>query len=185
MRRVLVGLILAILLGASAPAVRPAAAGSTAGASREGVQTAQGRIAQRDIQEAINQWLEFSEARDLDAVARAMTPDFALQLLDGTVLNRQQVLDGMRQEWASVLRVSDETSITVERLELLGPQATVYTRQHYVRYMPSRKDGSPHEVITNVRHRETWVFTEKGWISKRVEEIEQGETLVDGEPYQP
>jgi len=40
-------------------------------------------------------------------------------------------------------------------------------------------------VITSVRHRETWVYTKDGWIAKRIEEIEQGITYLDGEPYDP
>jgi ketosteroid isomerase-like protein len=176
---------LALLIGLSVPAIQPTAARSPAPSHAGSGQTAQERIAQRDIQEAINQWLEFAETRDIEAISHAMTPDFELHLLDGTVLNRQQVLEGIRQEWASVLRVSDETAITIESLELSGPQVTVYTRQHYVRYLASQKDGSPHEVITNVRHCETRVFTSQGWITRRVEEIEQGQTTVDGEAYHP
>ena len=70
-------------------------------------------------------------------------------------------------------------------LVLAGKQATVYTRQQYVRTLPDRKDGSPHEVITGVKHRETWVYTNDGWASKRIEELEQGQTYLDGEPYDP
>ncbi|HXO30816.1 MAG TPA: hypothetical protein VN901_00530 [Candidatus Acidoferrales bacterium] len=46
--------------------------------------------------------------------------------------------------------------------------------------MPNRKDGSPHELITNVKHRETWGYTEAGWLMKRIEEMKQGPTYLDG-----
>jgi len=52
------------------------------------------------------------------------------------------------------------------------------TKQQYVRTIPDRKDGSPHEVITSVSHREKWVCTKDGWIGKRVEEIEYPEGLI-------
>ncbi len=185
MRGIISGFGLAVLLGAATAGVAPPLEHSSVGSAAARERTAQERVAQRDIQQAINEWLEFSEARDMEAISRTMTPDFELHLLDGTVLNRGQALEGMRQEWSSVLRVSDQTAITVESLALSGPRATVYTLQRYVRYLPDRKDGSPHEVITNVRHRETWVFTARGWIMQRVEEIEQGATTLDGEPYQP
>ena len=79
--------------------------------------------------------------------------------------------------------VSDRTRIKVDCLVLKGKEATVYTNQHYVGYMPDRKDGSPHEVITNITHRETWVFTSAGWKVKYIEELQNGPTFLDGRPY--
>ncbi len=79
----------------------------------------------------------------------------------------------------------DRTYTRIECLTLTGNEATVYTTQQYVRTIPDRKDGSPHEVITSVRHREKWVRTKDGWVGKRVEEIEQGPTYLGGEPYKP
>src|SRR5207237_200146 len=124
-------------------------------------------------------------ARDSEAGAHNLTEDFTLRLLDGTVLNRQQALQGIEQQKSSLLMVSDRTRVVVECLVLQGGEATVYTNQHYVRYMPDRRNGSPHEVITNITHRETWVFTEEGWKVKRIEELQQGQTLLDGQPYNP
>ncbi len=148
--------------------------------------TPQERIIQRDIQAAIDQQLEEFAAMDVDAATRLIPKDFSIRLLDGTTLNRDQAIAGMRQEKASVLRVdADRTYTRIECLHLTGKEATVYTFQQYVRSLPDRKDGSPHEVITSVRHRETWVYTSDGWVTKRVEELEQGPTFLDGEPFDP
>ena len=147
--------------------------------------TAQERIVQRDIQEVIDQSLEADEARDWRAQLNPLTSDFTLTLLDGTTLNRSQVQEGIRRDFDSILAISDQTSIKIDCLTLSGKQATVYTNQHYVRTMPDRKDGSPHEVITNVRHRETWIYNDRGWMVKHVAELEQGQTYLDGEPYNP
>lgn len=147
--------------------------------------TAQERIAKRDIRERIDASIDAEIARDADASARHLAEDFTLLRLDGTVLNRQQVLKGNEQEKRNVLMVSDRTRIRIECLVLSGREATVYTNQHYVRYLPDRKNGSPHEVITNVTHKETWVFTTRGWRVRQVEELRQGETLLDGQPYTP
>jgi hypothetical protein len=148
--------------------------------------TAQERIVQRDIQEAMDGNSEEWAAKDLEELSRQMPLDFRVRLLDGTTLNRQQVIEGMRQDLESVLRIDDDRTYTrIECLTLAGNEATVYTKQQYVRTLPDRKDGSPHEVITSVRHCEKWVYTKDGWAAKRVEEIEQGPTYLDGGAYDP
>jgi hypothetical protein len=148
--------------------------------------TAQERIVQRDIQAAIDQQTEEFAAKDLDAATRLMPNDFSIRLFDGTTLNRDQVIEGMRHEQASILTIDlDRTYTRIESLTLAGNEARVYTKQQYVRMVPDRKDGSPHEVITSVRHCETWVYTKDGWITRHIQEIEQGQTFLDGEPYDP
>jgi hypothetical protein len=148
--------------------------------------TAQERIAQRDLQQVIDQGIEEWAAHDLDAVALQMEDDITLQLLDGTTLNRAQLLEGMRRDLDSLLRIdTDRTYTRIECLTLAGPEATIYTYQQYVRTMPDRKDGSPHEVITSIRHRELWVFSKQGWRTKHIQELEQGPTFLDGQPYDP
>jgi hypothetical protein len=148
--------------------------------------TAQERIAQRDIQEVIDQEIEELGAKDLAALSRQMPLDFTVRLLDGTTLNREQIIEGMRHDLESVLSIDvDRTYTRIECLTLAGNEATIYTKQQYVRTISDRKDNSPHEVITSVKHREKWVCTKDGWIGKCVEETEQGPTYLDGEPYDP
>lgn len=149
------------------------------------VLSAQERIAQRDIQERIDESIEADIAKDSEAGAHNLTDEFTLRLLDGTVLNRQQFLEGNNEQKDSLLLVSDRTRTTIESLALKGREATVYTNQHYVRYMPDRKNGSPHEVITNMSHRETWVFTSEGWNVKHIDELQEGSTMLNGQPYTP
>lgn len=149
------------------------------------VPTAQERIAMRDIQARIDESLEADIAGDLEASARILAGDFTVKQLDGTVLDRRAFLAGSAQEKGHLLRIDERTKITVTCVKLAGPEATVYTDQHYVRFMPDRRDGSPHEVITNITHKETWVFTRDGWMVRHIEELEQGPTLLDGEPYTP
>jgi hypothetical protein len=148
--------------------------------------TPQERIAQRDIQAAIDQQIEELAAKDMDAATRLMPRDFSIRLVDGTTLNRDQTIAGMRQEKDSVLRVDIDRSYThIECLHLAGKEAIIYTKQQYVRTVPDLKNGSPHEIITSVRHREIWTYTEDGWVTKRIEELEQGQTYLDGELYDP
>jgi hypothetical protein len=152
--------------------------------SHDAKRSAQERIVQRDIQQAIDRQIEELGARDLVALSRELAQGFTLQQLDGTTLNREQAIEGMRQQLESVLSIDVDRSYTrIECLALAGNEATVYTKQQYVRTVPDRKDGSPHEVTTSVRHRETWVYSKDGWVSKHIQEIEQGPTYLDGEPY--
>lgn len=138
------------------------------------------------IQAAIDEGIEAFAAKDLSAATRLMAPDFAIRTLDGTSLTRQQAVAGMRQDLDSVLRVDpDRTYTRVTCLHLAGNQATVYTSQQYVRILPDRKSGSPHEIVTHAKHRELWTFTKDGWLLKQINETEQGDTLLDGEPYDP
>ena len=72
--------------------------------------TPQERIVQRDIQEAIDQGLEEREAKDIQALSRQIPPDFTLRLLDGTTLNREQSLEGIRQDLQTVLHFDADRS---------------------------------------------------------------------------
>ncbi|HMD07235.1 MAG TPA: hypothetical protein VKH63_06845 [Candidatus Acidoferrum sp.] len=148
--------------------------------------TPQERIVRRDIQAAIDEQIEELAAMDINAATRLMPKDFSNRLVDGTTLNRDQAIAGMCQENAGVLRVDiDRTYTHIECLHLAGKEAIVYTKQQYVRTVPDLKNSSPHEIITSVRHREIWTYTEDGWVKKRIEELEQGQTYLDGEPYDP
>ena len=90
----------------------------------------------------------------------------------------------MKRDADWTLAVSDQTTIKIECLQLKGKEAVVVTNQRFVRTVPDRKDGSPHELITSVTHRETWVYTAHGWLTKRIEELKQGPTYLDGKLYE-
>jgi hypothetical protein len=145
--------------------------------------TDQERWVRTEIQERIDESIEAAEARDLPAMMHHFAPDLTLKLTDGTVLDRKQIEEGMKRDSDWILAVSDQTTVTIQCLELKGAEAVLITDQHFDRTVPDRKDGSPHELITNVRHRETWVYTQSGWLTKRIEELEQGQTYLDGKPY--
>lgn len=144
-------------------------------------------IARRDIQELINQSIEADIAKDVDARSSIEAADLTIKELDGKIHTKKAVgqIGASANSYQGILRVSDDTRIDIECLTLKGNEAIVYTNQHFVRYVPDRKDGSPHEVITNIIHRETWTFTEQGWKVKHVEELERGNTYLDGKLYNP
>ena len=146
--------------------------------------TDQEHFVREEIQSRINESIEAAEAKDLAAQMHYAAPDLTVTLVDGTVLDRKQLEEGMKRDSDWTLSVSDQTTIKIECIELKGKQAVLVTDQHFVRTVPDRKDGSPHELITNVKHRETWVYTKAGWLTERVVELKQGDTYLDGKLYE-
>lgn len=146
--------------------------------------TAQERIAWRDIQNRINETIEADQTKDVETATFYDTPDFTVRNLDGAVEDLADVKKGIQEGYDNIYIVTDDTEIEIDCLVLKGREATVYINQHFVRTMPDRKDGSPHEVITNVTHRETWVYTDRGWMRKRIEELERGPSFLNGEPIE-
>ena len=147
--------------------------------------TAQEIIARRQIQERIDQTIEADEAKDVAAAMHFDTADFAVKNRDGSVSARADVRKGIQQGYDWFLAVSDKTRVSIDCLTLKGNEASVYINQHFVRTVPDRKDGSPHELITNVTHRETWIQTDQGWLRKYLEELQEGPIFLDSQPYNP
>lgn len=157
------------------------------GVSKNEYQLNQEIIARRDIQHAINTALNADFAKDATARSSIETEGFTIKELDGKVYTKESTLKigASANNYQGILKISDRTRINVECLTFKGKEAIVYTNQHFVRYVPDRKDESPHEVITNIIHREIWVFTEQGWKMRYLEELERGNTYLDGKLYNP
>jgi hypothetical protein len=152
---------------------------------RTGPLTAQERIAQRDIQSRIDETIEADQAKDFEAKVRYFSPDFTLRLVDGSVISREETEKDLKRDMDWILSVSDLTTTKVECFQLEGTEAAAITNQHYVRTVPDRKDGSPHELITDVTHWETWIYTPSGWMVKTIVVLKQGPIYLDGELYEP
>ena len=151
----------------------------------KGSLTPQERIAQRDIQSRIDETIEADQARDFEAKTRFFAPDFTLRLADGSVINRGEVEKNLKRDMDWILSVSDTTTTKIACFELKGTEAVAITDQHYVRTVPDRKDGGPHELISSVRHREIWLYTQSGWLVKRIDVLEEGPIYLDGVLYEP
>lgn len=166
--------------------VQPYCMRENANVTKSDTRIAQESIARRDIQKLINSSVEADEAKDEAASNHIFTADFTIKDLDGklwTSADMQGKKGASGQHYDQILKVSNSTRIAIECLTLKENEAVVYTNQHLVRYVPDRKDGSPHEVITNIIHREVWIFTENGWRCKHIEELQRGGTFLDGQPF--
>lgn len=121
-------------------------------------------------------------ARDPDRVMRLRHPAFHTITPDGTVSNREQMYERTRAFIARVERF-DSLSETIAGLTRAGDTAIAIVDQRTVRQQRF-PDGSLHEVRTSVVQRESWIRTAQGWLFWRVDQIQPGETLVDGQPRQ-
>src|SRR5882762_9577650 len=147
------------------------------------------RLAWMEIQERIDRMSHGEEAKDLNAAMHFMADDYTLYTLPdkgspGKSINRQQVAVYKKQNLDSLYSTSPETHTDIESLSMKGNVATIVIHQHYVRVIRGG-DGSPHDVRTSVRHRETWIYSERGWLQKSVQELERGPIFLDGQPYNP
>lgn len=156
----------------------------TSGREKNEYRIHQEAIAKRDIQRQIDQSIEADIAKDPVARSSIETKDLTIKDLNGKTYAAAEI-GASTNNYQGILRISDDTKISIECLKLTGKEAVVYTNQHFVRYVPDRKDESPHELITNIIHRETWIFTETGWKVKFIEELESGKTYLDGKLYDP
>ena len=148
------------------------------------------RLAWREIQERIDRMSHGEEAKDLNAAMHFMADDYTLYTLpdkgspSGKAIDRQQIAVYKKQNLDSLYSTSPETHTDIESLSMKGNVATIVIHQHYVRVIRGG-DDSPHEVRTSVRHRETWIYSERGWLQRSVRELERGPVFLDGQPYNP
>jgi hypothetical protein len=119
-------------------------------------------------------------ARDADRVMRLRHPDFHAITPDGRVSNREQMYDRTRAFIGRVERF-DSLSETIVALTLSGDTALAVVDQRTVRQQRF-PDGTLHEIRTSVVQRESWIRMPQGWMMWRVDQIQPGQTLVDGVP---
>ncbi|HZL84912.1 MAG TPA: nuclear transport factor 2 family protein [Candidatus Krumholzibacteria bacterium] len=119
-------------------------------------------------------------ARDPDRVMRLRHPDFHTITPDGKASTREQMYERTRQFISHIERF-DFLTETITGLALEGDTAHAIVDQRTIRQQ-RLGDGTLHEVRTSVVQRESWIRTPKGWLLWRVDQIQPGETLVDGKP---
>jgi len=136
--------------------------------------------ARHEIQERIDLTIEADKAKNVLAATRFNTRDFHVKNLDGSVETLDEVKVGIQAGYDRIQKVSDRTRIVIDCLIIAGGEATVFINQHFVRTIRLGNDPDPHELITNITHREIWVRTDSGWMRKYIEELERGPSFVDG-----
>ena len=119
-------------------------------------------------------------ARDPDRVMRLRHPAVHTITPDGNVSTREQMYRRTRELIGRIERF-DSLSETITELAVAGDTAHAIVDQRTVRQQ-RLPDGALHEVRTSVVQRESWIRTPQGWLLWRVDRIQPGQTLVDGQP---
>lgn len=135
--------------------------------------------AKREIQARIDASLEAMKRKDMAARLAGLAPGFTGKLKDGDVVTAKDLEASFTRQHQSIISVSDETRTVIDDIKLNNDEATIHISQRFVRTVPG-DDGKPVEVRTSVTHRELWIKTERGWLVKYIEELEQGPTFVNG-----
>lgn len=135
-----------------------------------------------EIQSVILRSLMATKNKDMAVYLNCLTPDFVVRTREGKTIILEELEKDIRRDWNLIISTLALTT-DIELLTVNGDEASVLTRQRYVRQMRGRDKKSEHQVETSVRHRELWVRTGDGWKNNFVEEIEHGPVLVDGQIY--
>jgi predicted glycoside hydrolase/deacetylase ChbG (UPF0249 family) len=122
-------------------------------------------------------------ARDADRVMRLRHPAFHTITPDRRVSTREQMYERTRAFIGRIVKF-DSLSETITALSLAGDTAHATVDQRTVRQQRF-PDGLLHQVKTSVVQRESWIRTPEGWLLWRVDEIQPGQTLVDGRAPPP
>jgi hypothetical protein len=108
-----------------------------------------------------------------------LAPDFRLKLFNGSVQDRQWVVDYVRNN-AKTFKVI-KLSMTIRELVIEGADTTAIVEQKSSRTFKDEQ-GVSHKLDVGALQRETWTKTPGGWQLRAVEEWKVLYVLKDGKP---
>lgn len=155
------------------------------------IKTKDGKPITRDkskpVRRAIEDWyarnMAAFKAKDLAAIMALRADDFHTITPDGRVNTRADMETRTRVFLDRIDHfISQDNQIGT--IELEGDVASADITQKTVR-MQRFPDGTLHKVESAVVQRETWKKTTQGWKLYRVDNIRDGDLLVDDKPYKP
>jgi len=141
----------------------------------------------KPVRKAIEEWydrnIEGFRTKDVAAIMALRADDFHTQTPDGRV-NTRADMEAYTQTFLARIDHFISQDFDIGTIEVEGDLASADVKQKTVR-MQRFPDGTLHEVDSRVIQRETWKRTADGWKMYRVDNIRDGELLVDGQPYNP
>ena len=155
------------------------------------LKTKDGKTITRDkskpVRKALENWyarnMAAFKAKDVTAVMALRTDDFHTITPDGRVNTRADMETRTRLFLDRIDHfISQDNQIGT--IEVEGDFASADISQKTVR-MQRFPDGTLHKVESAVVQRETWKKTVEGWKLYRVDNIRDGDLLVDDKPYKP
>lgn len=141
----------------------------------------------KPVRKAIEAWyasnMEAFKAKDVAAIMALRTDDFHTITPDGRVNTRADMEARTKLFLARIDRFIAQDN-QIGTIDVQGDLASTDVTQKTVR-MQRFPDGTLHKVEAGVVQRETWKKTAEGWKLYRVDNIQDGNVLVDDKPYKP
>ena len=141
----------------------------------------------KPVRKAIEDWyarnVEAFKAKDVAAIMALRTDDFHTLTPDGRV-NTRAGMEAYTQGFLGRIDHFISQDFQIGTIDVQGDLASADVTQKTVR-MQRFPDGTLHKVEANVVQRETWKRTTDGWKMYRVDNIRDGNLLVDDKPYKP
>ena len=139
----------------------------------------------KPVRKAIEAWYALNtaafEAKDADAIMALRTEDFHTLTPDGRT-NTRADMDARTRTFLERIESWVSQEFVIGTIDVDGDLASADVSQRTVR-MQRFPDGSTHKVESAVVQRETWRQTAEGFKLYRVDNIRDGDLLVDDEPY--
>src|ERR687884_1200303 len=85
------------------------------------------------IEKRVADSVEALRRKDMAARMEGFAPDWTGKLKDGEVIALKDLEGAFRQQFRSIINVSEETRTIVDSIQLNGNEATVHTSQRFVR----------------------------------------------------
>jgi ketosteroid isomerase-like protein len=141
----------------------------------------------KPVRKAIEAWyvrnMEAFKAKDVAAIMALRTDDFHTITPDGKVNTRADMETRTRLFLDRIDHFISQDN-RIGTIEVEGNLASADITQKTVR-MQRFADGTLHKVESGAVQRETWKQTTEGWKLYRVDNIRDGDLLVDDKPYKP
>ena len=141
----------------------------------------------KPVRKAIEAWyasnMEAFKAKDVAAIMALRTDDFHTITPDGRVNTRADMEARTKLFLARIDHFIAQDN-QIGTIDVQGDLASADVTQKTVR-MQRFPDGTLHKVEAGVVQRETWKKTAEGWKLYRVDNIQDGNLLVDDKPYKP
>ena len=141
----------------------------------------------KPVRKAIEDWyarnMAAFKAKDVTAIMALRTEDFHTITPDGRV-NPRADMETRTRVFVDRIDHFISQDNQIGTIELDGDLASADITQRTVR-MQRFPDGTLHKVESSAVQRETWKKTPEGWKLYRVDNIRDGDLLVDDKPYKP
>lgn len=135
-------------------------------------------MARREIQAVIDSGLDATRRNDAAAFMARVPADFRLDHEDGRSTGRADLEVALTRRFQNPPQTV-RLEATIERLELHGDEARVWTSQSWERIAPPGTALAGRRVLTTQRHEEHWRRSAGRWEAYRIREL-GGQMFVDG-----